>query len=89
MGRIRHIDPGRCSGDLGGQNRRNRGEEKKSECEWPMAVAQALPAQPIATTFVQPDNYRSFQIKGLITDGGRQTARLLPGAGTMCKRSSR
>lgn len=41
-----------------------------SQSQWPLAVAQALPGQPIATTFVQPDNYRSFQIKGLITVSG-------------------
>lgn len=41
-----------------------------SQSQWPLAVAEALPGRPIATTFVQPDNYRSFQIKGLITGSG-------------------
>lgn len=41
-----------------------------SQSQWPLAVAEALPGRPIATTFVQPDNYRSFQIKGVITDSG-------------------
>ncbi|WP_165217147.1 hypothetical protein [Affinirhizobium pseudoryzae] len=41
-----------------------------SQSQWPLAVEHALPGRPIATTFVQPDNYRSFQIKGQITASG-------------------
>jgi hypothetical protein len=41
-----------------------------SQSQWPLAIAEALPGRPIATTFVQPDNYRSFQIKGKIVDSG-------------------
>lgn len=39
-----------------------------SQSQWPLAVAEALPGRPIAATFVQPDNYRSFQIKGEIAE---------------------
>lgn len=39
-----------------------------SQSQWPLAVAQAVSGRPIATTFVQPDSYRSYQIKGTILD---------------------
>lgn len=39
-----------------------------SASQWPDAVAHALPGQPISATFVVPDSYRAYQIKGPVVD---------------------
>ncbi|SMC96694.1 hypothetical protein [Rhizobium sp. RU36D] len=39
-----------------------------SSSQWPDAVAHALPGSPISATFVQPDTYEAYQIKGLISE---------------------
>lgn len=41
-----------------------------SQSQWPRTVAEARHGRAIATTFVQPDTYRSCQIKGIITESG-------------------
>ena len=37
-----------------------------SASQWPDAVAHALPGTPLSATFVKPDDYRAYQIKGPI-----------------------
>jgi hypothetical protein len=39
-----------------------------SASQWTDAVRHARPGSPIAATFVQPDNYKAFQVKGRIAD---------------------
>ncbi|PZU87428.1 MAG: hypothetical protein DI528_07325 [Shinella sp.] len=39
-----------------------------SASQWPDAVAHAVPEAPISATFVKPDNYKAYQIKGPIID---------------------
>lgn len=39
-----------------------------SQSQWPLAVAEARPEGQVSTTFVQADNYRAFQIKGVIAE---------------------
>lgn len=39
-----------------------------SASQWPDAVTHARPGTPISATFVKPDNYKAYQIKGPITD---------------------
>lgn len=39
-----------------------------SASQWPEAVAHALPGNPISATFVMPDSYRAYQIKGPVAD---------------------
>lgn len=39
-----------------------------SASQWPKAVEHALPQTPISTTFVKPDDYRAYQIKGMIAN---------------------
>lgn len=42
-----------------------------SRSQWPRAAAEARPGRPVSTTFVQADNYRSCQIKGIIAECGQ------------------
>ncbi len=39
-----------------------------SRSQWPQAVAWAQPGLPISTTYVKPDDYHAYQIKGLISE---------------------
>ncbi|MGX5665390.1 hypothetical protein ACWKW9_05390 [Rhizobium daejeonense] len=39
-----------------------------SASQWPDAVAHAVPEAPISATFVKPDNYKAYQIKGPIIE---------------------
>jgi hypothetical protein len=39
-----------------------------SASQWPDAVAHALPGAPLSATFVKPDSYRAYQIKGPVAD---------------------
>ncbi|PWR24780.1 hypothetical protein [Zavarzinia aquatilis] len=37
-----------------------------SRAQWPDLIANLAPGAPLAVTFVAPDDYRTFQIKGVI-----------------------
>lgn len=39
-----------------------------SASQWPDAVANALPGTPISATFVIPETYQAYQIKGSVAD---------------------
>lgn len=39
-----------------------------SASQWPDAVTNAVPGAPITATFVKPDSYQAYQIKGPVID---------------------
>ncbi|MBO3759284.1 hypothetical protein [Ciceribacter sp. L1K22] len=39
-----------------------------SSSQWPRAVANARAGLPVATTYVNPETYHAYQIKGVITE---------------------
>lgn len=45
-----------------------------SASQWPDAVTHARPGTPVSATFVKPDDYRAYQIKGPITAVGEASA---------------
>ncbi len=56
-----------------------------SSSQWPDAVAHALPGTPISATFVQPDTYEAYQIKGPIIDLRPANASSRPAARAMSR----